>query len=387
MRILFISHYSELYGANKSLLALMRDLNCRYGIECTLLCVGKGAMVEHTSNSGIGVITVDDNFQWCVGEHARFSFGNNILRKIKHVFVEYKILGKVEQTKFDVVHCNTSVTDLGAFISKKTHTPLVWHLREYGDLDYGAYCYFSDKYRRKKLESADALIAISSSIQEYYRKIAPNGRFELIYNGVREFDVKKTCVQKKEREIQFCCIGVLYRGKNQLEILEAATYLKQKYHMCNYKINLIGDGDVNYEKQLKEYIKENSLDEIVEFYGYKSDIANILSQMDVGIMCSKSEAFGRVTIEYMFSEMPVIGTNSGGTPEIIVPDETGYLYDTGNPEQLAEYMRYFIDNKEEIKRLGTNGRKRAIEKFSVEANTDCVYHVYKSILENIKRYN
>lgn len=122
------------------------------------------------------------------------------------------------------------------------------------------------------------------------------------------------------------------------------------------------------------------MERFVEFRGYQKNPIEMLSEMDVGIMSSQCEAFGRVTVEYMMAGMPVIGSNSGGTPEIVVPGETGWLYEPGNDEQLAERMAAYIENPAMIALHGKNGRSRAERVFAEERCARQIYALYEELL-------
>ena len=111
--------------------------------------------------------------------------------------------------------------------------------------------------------------------------------------------------------------------------------------------------------------------------GFRNDVIDILKKMDVGIITSLSEAFGRVTIEFMLSSMPVIGTNSGGTKEIVIEGETGYLYNVGDVNKLASCMQYYIEHHDYIMKDGLKGRNRAINMFSLDATVNNIYEIIR----------
>jgi len=117
------------------------------------------------------------------------------------------------------------------------------------------------------------------------------------------------------------------------------------------------------------------LEKYVELAGYRYDVEMLLRKMDVGVMSSYKEAFGRVTIEYMSNYMPVIGTATGGTKELIENGGNGFLYDLGNSIDLLEKMERFINEPYLIKDMGLRAREFS-EKFSAETNADNIYRIY-----------
>jgi glycosyltransferase involved in cell wall biosynthesis len=102
--------------------------------------------------------------------------------------------------------------------------------------------------------------------------------------------------------------------------------------------------------------------------------------MDVGIIASHMEGYGRVTVELMLSEVPVIGYASGGTKEIIDDGVTGFLYNT--LEELVDYMLFFARNESKIEEMGKAGYIRAKNQFTAEKNADLIYSVYEKMLNN-----
>ena len=89
---------------------------------------------------------------------------------------------------------------------------------------------------------------------------------------------------------------------------------------------------------MEKIIENYGLTKQIIFEGEVQNMALLRSKMDVELVCSVCEPFGRVTVEGMQSGLPVIGANTGGTPEIIIDGYNGLLYNQGNPEELAKKM-------------------------------------------------
>ncbi|NMC16412.1 MAG: glycosyltransferase family 4 protein, partial [Chloroflexi bacterium] len=96
------------------------------------------------------------------------------------------------------------------------------------------------------------------------------------------------------------------------------------------------------------------------------------------LVCSEYEAFSRVALEAMSTALPVIGRNSGGTPEIIVDGETGLLYNTF--DELVEAMRRLAQDRSLSRKMGLAGWERARELFSIEKYASSVYQVIQSVM-------
>ena len=144
-------------------------------------------------------------------------------------------------------------------------------------------------------------------------------------------------------------------------------------------LNIIGTGSDEYFNELKQIIRAKGLENNVKLWGFCYNVDEILQSMDVGLMLSRREAFGRVTVEYMLNYMPVIGVNTGATPEII-DNESGFICELDDSEKLADFMQKFITNPELLSQMGSKARERAIKNFSLERNTDQIYELYQEIL-------
>jgi glycosyltransferase involved in cell wall biosynthesis len=79
------------------------------------------------------------------------------------------------------------------------------------------------------------------------------------------------------------------------------------------------------------------------------------------------EAFGRVAIEAQAMEKPIIASNIGGSNETIINDNTGFLFESENPESLSKkILEVFNLDESTLKSMGNEGRKNIIKKFNVE---------------------
>lgn len=150
-------------------------------------------------------------------------------------------------------------------------------------------------------------------------------------------------------------IGQIAPSKNILEALKALHICLQEGFMFCFSI--VGKAeDLDYLSSLKDYIRENSMEEYVTFKGPTNNPFKFFRENHVLLMCSNKEAFGRVTVEALKSGIPVIGSNTGGTLEIIDDGINGYFYQSGDPADLAKKIiqlsnQYAHFNHNQIARL------------------------------------
>ena len=224
-------------------------------------------------------------------------------------------------------------------------------------------------------------IAISNVIYNHWtNKKVKN--ITLVYDGIDVDDIKvKT--KYKNSKIKFIFVGSLCETKGQLKFLN--TFLKlDKDMLSNIEIHFFGGGEESYIKQIKKVISDNNLEKIVYLDGYASNIRDIIKNYDIGIINSKSEAFGRVTVEYMAAGLCVLASNTGANTEIINNKKTGLIFKYNDDTDMIKQITYIINHKNEIEKIGNSARKEVLSKYTKEINAKNVYKLYKSIVGDKK---
>ena len=123
-------------------------------------------------------------------------------------------------------------------------------------------------------------------------------------------------------------------------------------------------------------IESAALTERVRIIESRIDVAEFLSQLDVFVSASSSEAFGLAIAEAMAAGVPVVATASDGAREIITDAQTGRLVPVGDLDELAKRIGELLSDSAERKRLADNARRKAAEDFSLArmiAETEAVY--------------
>ncbi|MEQ3234717.1 glycosyltransferase family 4 protein [Bacteroides cellulosilyticus] len=372
MKVLFVTHTSVMGGANRSLLQLIKELQSSQCVEPIVLApkvCGTINMLDKCHE--IGIPCLSSRFYWFKGN----SFFKSFIKVLLNFLYCYPVVFyKLRKYNFDLVHSNGSVIDLGGYISRSRRVKHVWHLREFGELDFGLHSVLGKRYERFVYGMGDTFIAISRRIAQEYTSVIPKDKIKLIYNGVipKRGDLEAKHLNGKT---QFVLVGLIQSAKNQMEALRAIRLLV-KEGCFDFHLTIIGGADFLYLRQLEEFVTVNKLNGYVTFLGECDNVPERLSGMDVGLMLSKNEAFGRVTVEYMLQNIAVIASNSGANPEIIRDGETGLLYPLGQIEALAMKMRTLIENKSFMINTARNGQKYAMSHFISQINTKAVCEIF-----------
>ena len=118
-------------------------------------------------------------------------------------------------------------------------------------------------------------------------------------------------------------------------------------------------------------MKKLNIEENVIFEGFVKDVEDIYSKFDILLMCSRSEAFGRVTIEAMLRCKPVIGYDVGGTSELIEDRVTGFKFKTC--DDVIAALNIIINERYLTKKIVENAKEEALRKFAEPTYTKKVY--------------
>ena len=178
--------------------------------------------------------------------------------------------------------------------------------------------------------------------------------------------------------IRCVMVGTLQEAKGQQDGIRAIAELIRDE--INVELWIVGDGDRKYRESLQDLVRQNALIEHVKFFGYVESALPLIKSADVLLMCSRYEAFGRVTVEAMKLGKPVIGARSGGTTELISEGFNGLFYSPGNHKELAGKIKYLCEEPAAAKRMGENGQKWATEKFNQDRHGEEVLGVLREAI-------
>ena len=129
------------------------------------------------------------------------------------------------------------------------------------------------------------------------------------------------------------------------------------------KLLMIGDGPER--SKAEAFCRDHDIRERVLFLGNVPNLEEVLSSCDLFLLPSETESFGMSALEALASEVPVIATDTGGLPELIIDGEVGFLLPVGDIDAMAERAIQILSDDSLQKRMGAAGRALAVEKFDV----------------------
>mgnify|MGYP002648584445 CR=1 FL=1 len=383
MRVMYILHESgdSFNGASRSALTLIQEAAKDNDRVYVVLPKKMGRLFDELKRLKHVEIIEATYYRW--KKRKAKNFVKSFIRYIKYRFYE-SIVNRVTarklgmyalKEKVDVIHTNSSVINLGGLIHKVTKIPHVWHIREFGEEDFDMYPMESKHYFYDFIyNNSNFVLCISEAIGNKLRKNMPGDKIKVIYNGIH---IPPLC-DKQHFSNNLLISGVISKKKGQWIAVEAVRLLKEKGIVAD--LYIAGKGDeqsLNITPDIASHI---------HVLGFIDDMAMLRSNMDVELMCSVSEGFGRTTVEAMASGLLTVAAAGGASPEIVREGENGFLFDVNDPVSLSEVLRkillYSDTRKIEIRKSAYEDvRKR----FNRELYVNEVKKLYYELLDSHRK--
>ena len=178
--------------------------------------------------------------------------------------------------------------------------------------------------------------------------------------------------------------GRLSAWKGQKIFIEAVKLLVERENIQSFEAIILGSEQVRrvYKKQLLGLVEQYRLTKIIKFIDAFEEMPVAYRIANLVCSCSiEPEAFGRVSVEAQSMEIPIIASDIGGSKETIVRDKTGFLFKSGNPNDLAEKIIMVMQKDyNSLKSVGFEGRKNVLKKFDVDKMCRTTFTEYKKLI-------
>ena len=386
MKVLFVTHYSELLGANRAMITLIKNLIGIYSIDAKVVLPSKGPLCEELKKLNVEYYVIPMHWwmrktcAWDSGFVRFLDYCNKQRRNVVNVLKHYRTL---RSEKFDLVYSNSVVINTGWIISSFLRIPHIWHFRE-------SLAQFEFRFPHLlgslilKNNCTKFFILISDFLLQTYKTMLPLKRVVRIYDGVQPMDIVQDNINEyPASSYNICVVGAVAEQKNQMDVINAISVLRGKG--INVKLHLVGPIDEDYKKECEKMIVGHHMEDCVIFYGMQNNVSDIVRKMDVCIMPSRDEAFGLVTVEYMLQKKPIIASKSGANEELIIDGVNGLCYNLFDYEQLATLIEIVLNDKNLLKQYGEAGYNMALNNFSATKNAQNIYSVFKDALNDSKQ--
>lgn len=368
MKILFYNHTGQVSGAERMLLMILARLD-RDAVQPVAVCPRQGELTDRLSELNVDVEPIallEARFTWRV---------DRLFRYLKSLYdVTAELRQAVKHARPDLIHANSIRAGLVATIATaRLSMPVVWHLHD--ELPSHPLSTFIRLFAL--LASRSRFLAVSNAVSKNFRgSVAPlQKRLTVILNAIDETrftpDARERTFKRVELGVENaeCVVGIVGQitpRKGQLELVRAfANVLKE---LPKAVLIVVGaplfNRDQDYADLVIESARKLGIANSVRMLGPRSDVASIMQTLDLLVVNSTVEPFGLVAVEAMACGTPVIATNTGGLPEIIEHERTGWLIPARDERALAAAI-VTLTNRPALRiRLATCAKQSLTPRFS-----------------------
>lgn len=346
MKILLISHSANLYGAERSLLDLAEEL-ARTGHDFSVLCPAPGPLSQRLRALKIPVFYMPFP-----------GIGTGSLKEILRFILLFfpaviRLSRWMKKNRITIVYSNTINALFGPVTAKLIGIQSVWHIREV-------------KPRKAILTKMAGIVINLLSSRAIFNSYAtmkafaahPSSSWHVIYNGIEA----KPYYEKRDFTSDFVVgfAGQMAGHKRPERFLYA--FYRARKETANIKGIMAGDGPML--PMLCSLAKDLKIADDIVFTGYLSDLEPFYANIDVLVLTSDQEAFGRVILEAMSYGRAVIAAAVGGVPEVVEDGRSGYLVPAGDIFAYTQKILCLLKNPKHCRQMGESARRRVLERFS-----------------------
>lgn len=382
--IAYVDHAKQIGGAEKSLVELIAHVD-RERFEPVVLHRPGAVWAEEARQAGARLSpTVPESALY---EERRTDLAGGPLsglsRLTRAIGPVRTIARELPGLRPALVHTNSTKMHLMAGAAARLRRlPVVWHMRDLMT-EAGARSWLKRAVRIVRPH----VIAISEAVAGQFEGLScqvhliPNGiPLERFAPGPPPEGLREQLGLEPGAPVA-CIVGRLAPWKGHQVLLRAWARVVER--LPEARLLIVGEvafWDQSYEQELQDLAAAMNLDDHVRWLGFRDDVPDLLRLSDLLVLSSIDEPFGRVIIEAMAAELPVVATNAGGVPEIVVDGETGLLVPTEEDEPLAEAILEMLGDPGRAQEMAVAGRRRALERFDVRRVAEQVGRVYEEIL-------
>jgi glycosyltransferase involved in cell wall biosynthesis len=368
MKILFIIDTLVSGGKERRLTQLMKSLRSEQDIEFELVVMSNDIHYKEVFDLGINI--------------------HQIIRKTKKDFSVFnKVFRLCKTWKPDIIHCWDTMTAIYIIPACKLLNIKMVNGMVVDTLV--TQTIHNKLWLRARLTFPFSDIIVGNSVAGLKSYRAPDKKSVCIYNGMdlKRFEQLKDPSLMCREIFGYDTTGIFVVGMvAAFEIRkDYKTLIKTAITLTSYeekiRFILVGDG-VDFQ-EIKDSVPESLRKKII-FLGKRSDVESIINIFDLGVLLTNAKVHGEgisnSIIEYMALGKPVIATSGGGTNEVVLDNQNGYLIDAGDTEQLTEKIAFLMKNREKITKLGDKGRNMVKEYFDIKIMTRHYVTLYKKLV-------
>lgn len=390
MRVLFVSHTSAVSGAERSLLDLLGALPS--GLR-PLLATPPGPLQALAEDLAIPTARVH-----ATAGSLRVHPLHTPVAVAELSAAAWQLSRLAKRHRCDLVHANSIRAGIALGLARIDRTPKIVHVRDC--LPPGP---FSTAVLRLIGATATTIVANSRYTAASVQRSAPRARVEVVHNPVdlARFDpatLGRTPARARLGDAGGArwllgLVAQLSPWKGQDTAIEALRLVRQQG--LDAHLLLIGSAkflarsarfdNESYVARLRAQVARAGLEDRVFWLGEREDVPAIIRALDLLLLPSWEEPFGRAVTEAMALEVPVLATDIGGPSEIIEDGREGYLVPPHEPRAWARAIRRVVESRDGGRGMGRAGRLRVEQAFTSADHVAAMIGIYESAIALTKK--
>jgi len=370
--ILFVSHSSELAGAELMLLQTLEHTDKK---RLKPICVLPGVGPFKDEADRIGLETEIVPMKWWLSERGKvWKQPVSWLWNIKSIFTISRI---IQDRNISLVFSNSAVAFSGALAARIKGIPHIWAVHEilHGKKPFLFFLFGNRLLARIIYNLSSRIIVNSRATQQVFQQQA---KVLVVHNGLEVKPLEsfsRLALRKElgleEDDIVLAVLGKIFKEKGQREVTLAMASLLEKY--TSLKLLVIGAvHNRRYFNKLQRIIEKYSLEKAVIFTGFRKDVLKLLKAVDVLVVASSIESFGRSIIEAMAVGTPVLAVKSGGIKEIITEGKNGFLVESRDADSIRVGLDAILADPLKRSQASKEGILTVAERFSLKDKVEMI---------------
>jgi glycosyltransferase involved in cell wall biosynthesis len=198
------------------------------------------------------------------------------------------------------------------------------------------------------------------------------------YAGIKASGALRKILEIDEDRILIGVLAALAPHKDLFTFISTAALLKAEG--MNALFVIMGEG--NLRTELEAFVKEKGVQNELQMIGFRTDALQLLPDLNIFLITSKTEGLGTSIIDAMASGVPVIATRAGGIPELVIDGKTGALADVGDARGLADQVKKVLADKS-LQQEFTQSAKAHIQDFSYQRTAEKTFIIYEEVLTSL----
>jgi glycosyltransferase involved in cell wall biosynthesis len=374
MNKIFVAHIRDsggIFGAERVILTIGKNIDKKFKV--ILICLkspdGKSDILKKKAEEiGVDVISVDVNskIDFSSVKHIRDILKNHQVKILHSHDFKSNLYGVMASKNLGIKRILTAGGTTRDSMLKKL------------------YVYMDETFTYKYY---DYIVAVSREIYDKLVKkninqekvvVVENGIDESLYDYDTDRENNITPFPIDNTNKVFAVIGRLFPDKAHRYFIEAFSDIKKAYPRSVALI--IGEGPS--EEEIRRQIIDLKLEDSVFLCGVRKDMIYVYRNIDYLVLPSLTEGLPYVLLEAMLFKVPVLATDVGGIPNLIINSVTGYLVPPGDVESLKNGMENMLNDPEKVRDMSEEGYKLVKEKYSARRMAENYGRLYDSMINS-----